>query len=223
MPLRSATISTALALALSLWATPGRARADFVFDLDINTASIQGTQGYLDLQFNPTGGDGLLLATVGTFACNTTLESFTTQGNVSGTAFPLVFTADGTMNGQINEAFAAATFGSRVKMTVDLAAPDNISTASFQVTLYDSLGNPLLAMLSKDPNDPNDPSVIQLNMVANPGGTQPFVVPLVNSTYATATLRSVPEPGSFSLLAVALGCALGYKITRGKSRREIQS
>ncbi len=140
---RFTTIGPALVLALLLVAAPGRARADFVYDLSIDTSSISGTPGYLDLQLNPAGA-GVVTATVDHFLGDAGLGSFSTvMGDVTGAGAPIVFSTDG---GQVNETYAPATFGVSLGLTVTLSSADASSEASFQVTLYDSNGNPLTAL-----------------------------------------------------------------------------
>jgi hypothetical protein len=52
---------SSLALALWLLASAGTAEAGLIYSVGVDTASIAGTSGYLDFQFNP-GGSGALAA-----------------------------------------------------------------------------------------------------------------------------------------------------------------
>jgi hypothetical protein len=212
---KTASLTVAFALALFSWGTPGRVRADLIYNLNIDTSTIAGTSGYLDLQFNPTGGTGVLTAAVTSLTGDASVGSFMTSGNVQGTAFPLVFTADNSVIGQINDAYASATFGNSLGFTVDISTPDNISTASFQVTLYDQDYN---VLLSPDPSNPFAPSVAELNLAANPSGSAPTVTTIVTPNDGTLTpaQAAVPEPGAAILAAEALGCLVLLIIARKK-------
>jgi hypothetical protein len=217
MNYKTSTRAVALALTLFLCAFPGRSRADIVYNLNVDTSSIEGTQGYLDLQFNPTGGTSILTATVPSLTGNATVGSFTTSGNVTRTSVPLVFAADNSVIGQVNDAYASTTFGSSLGLTVDITTPDNSSTASFQVTLYDQWFNPLFPLLGQDPNNPYNQSVIELDLVANPNGAVPTVSALATQYYATAIpAQSVPEPGAFVLAAEAVACLVMLVMRRRK-------
>ena len=214
MKFRTSTVGAVLALSLFLCAFPGRSQAEIVYNLTVNTSSIDGTQGYLDLQFNPTGGVSVLTATVTSLLGDSTVGSFTTSGNVTGTDVPLVFTADSSMIGQFNDAYASTTFGSSLVLTVDITTPDNISTASFLVTMYDQSFNPLFPLLGQDMNNPSNPSVIELDLIANPNGTAPTVSALATQNFASAA--SVPEPGDLLMAAEALLCLVVLVMVRRK-------
>jgi hypothetical protein len=218
------------AVTLLLFAVAAPARASFIYDITVDNSglvdgggnSLAGSQGYLDLQFNPSGGGGILSATVQALAANDTIlgSVYSSIGNVtdaSGMApmsgLPLTFTADNTMGGQINDALLNVTFGTNVSLSLDITLADDNSTASFFLTLYDGSPNP-------NPVSPNlggvNSAAVELDLVANPLGGVPTVSspPLAIGVDAQPMVVASPEPSSVVLLGTALGCLAGYGIRK---------
>lgn len=214
----------ALALPLLLFGVAAPARATILYDVTVNTSAFAGSQGYIDLQFNPTGGTGTLSATVQTLASNdATLGSVVSStGNVTGSGLPLTFTADNTNGPQSNDALLNVTYGNTLALSLDITTADANSTASFFLTLYDQNGNPL-SPISYDPNNPTAPgtnmAVVELDLVANPFGSSPTVGPLLLGAGADAQpgVMASPEPPSLVLLGTALGCLAGYGIRKRRA------
>ena len=209
------------ALPLLLFGVAAPARATFLYDITVNTSGLvdsggnplAGSQGYLDLQFNPTGGTGTLSATVQTLASNdATLGSVVSStGNVTGFGLPLTFTADNTNGPQSNDALLNVTYGNTLALSLDITTADANSTASFFLTLYDQYGNPV----SPNPGGAN-PAAVELDLVANPSGGSLTVGPLLLGAGANAQpeVMASPEPPSLVLLGTSLGCLAGYGIRK---------
>jgi hypothetical protein len=220
------TVSGVLTLALLLSGATAVALADFSYNLSVDTSSLTGSTGYLDIQFNPTttstypsnGGTGVVTATVQTQTGNDALlgPTYFSQGNVTGpgatnppTGLPLTFMADNSSSGPLQNEFAqAVTYGSNLALSVNITTPDAISPASLLVTLYDSNFNNLLAI------SPANNSTIEVDLVPNPGGTSPGVNLQTAPEASVVPLVAIPEPPLGMLLAQALVCLGMYGIYR---------
>ncbi len=221
------TWRVALTLALLLLGGVAPARGDFVYNITIDTSSLSGTGGYLDLQFNPTGGTGVLTANVQTLAnSNTILGSlYSYTGNVAGpglttppSGFPLTFTADNTNGPQTNEtSWNVTDFGTQLALSLDIAPSDANSTASFFLTLYDTSGNPLLP--NSGGNGPT-PAAVEIDLTPNPSGSSPIVsiLPMDPSVQATPEGIATPAPPTVVLLGISLACFACYGLIRRKQR-----
>jgi hypothetical protein len=220
------TWRVALTLALLLLGGVAQARGDFVYNITIDTSSLSGG-GFLDLQFDPTGGTGVLTATVQTLATNNlTLGSLASwSGNVTGpgsttppSGLPLTFTADNTNGPQTNEAFWNVTnFGTQLALSLDIAPADANSTASFFLTLFDAGGTPLF------PNSGGTgatPAAVEIDLTPNPSGSSPNVsiLPLDPSVQATPEGIATPAPPTVVLLGISLACFACYGLIRRKQR-----
>ena len=181
---------------------PSSLHASSVYTVDINTSTLTGTQGYLDLQLEP-GPSPSNLATAA-------VTNFTTDGTLLGAA-ALTGDASGQLPGTLsfdnatvfNDYFQNLTFGTDISFQVTLNGPTPIGGAAsaFNIALYASDGaTPLLTV---------SPDGIIGQLVLNPDGTVtpttfdsgPSTGPAV--TLATAS-SSTPEPTTFGLLGIAL-------------------
>jgi hypothetical protein len=161
------------------------------YQVDVNTVSLEGIEGYLDFQFNP-GDDTSDPATA-------TIFDFTTDGTV-GTDLPDIGDVSGDLPGTVtinntdadNEYTPGFTFGSYFDVTFAINTPTisgNADTgSSLAISLFDSNFNSLLT----DPA--NDPTV-QINLDTNGNPTA-----INNSPNGEAGLNAVPEPASWVLL-----------------------
>lgn len=227
----------ALLLALLLGGATAPARADFSYAVTINLsglsdsngAPLSGSPGYLDIQFNPTGGTETLFATVqGRTSNNTLLGAVSsTQGDVTGpggslpvSGLPLTFASNYPNGFVINDAVLEVTFGTTLALSLDITTADASSTASFFLFLYDQYGSPISSISDpSDPFDPNaNPSAVQLDLIANPSGGSPIVNPPLLGSAADAQPEAVatPAPPSAILLGMAVVCVAGHQLVRKK-------
>jgi hypothetical protein len=176
------------------------AHADVIIEFNVNTASISGTAGSLDFEFNPGplvsqpaslellnfGGDGVLAGA----------PSLT--GDVSGGPLPANVTFDNLT--VFNDYFEGFTFGSSLLFEVRLYgpavnSPDGTSTSgsAFVFSMFsDPAGtSPVLT------SDTTDGFAALANVNLN--GTV-SVTDFSSETAASA----VPEPGTFGLLAIGI-------------------
>ena len=174
------------------------------YGITIDTSSLAGYQGFLDVQFNPGLG--------GSQEASATVVAFTTDGSFSAappaTFGPVLGTLPGNLyiyNSAPNDYFQEFTFGSRIFFYVNffgpaLDSPDGSSAGStFGFGLWDSTGaTPLLTtdpiggfVASVDLN--NDGSVTPHNLPPGADGGSPV-----------ADFSAAPEPGSWLLAASAL-------------------
>jgi PEP-CTERM motif len=190
------------------------------YDVTVNTSSISGTVGSLDFNFNPG-------PPVTQFA-QLQILSFTSDGSLAeacpcgigdvGGQLPATLTFD---NGSgLNDYFDNFTYGSTISFDVSLygpalSAPDGVSTSgsTFAFSMFSDLAGTVPALTSNttfgyaftiDVNLDGSTTVTnfspQTNVAAQSGGGTPS--------------GSVPEPGSFLMVLVALGALAARSRTR---------
>jgi hypothetical protein len=225
------TWRVAFTLALLLFGVLDPARSDFVYNITIDTTSLNGTPGYLDLQFDPSGGTGTLSATVQTLASSDTIFGSIASflGDVTGpgattppSGFPLSFTADNTNGPQTNDAFLNVTgFGTTLALSLDITPADANSTASFFLTLYDQNRIP---QFPNNNGNGNTPAAVEVDLIANPSGNSPtvFIQPLDSHVTTTPAGVVAPAPPSVVLLGISLASLIGYQFILRKRVREEQ-
>jgi|SRR5208282_4585635 len=121
-----------LVIAVCMFAASS-AFADFSYDFSVNTSSINGTAGYIDLQFNPgISSTGSASATITNFTSDATLGTATPSGSsVTGT-LPSTVTINNTSTTGYNDYLQALTFGNTINFVVDLSgATGNSFAVSF--------------------------------------------------------------------------------------------
>jgi pimeloyl-ACP methyl ester carboxylesterase len=193
------------------------------YQFDINTSSLDGTAGFLDIQFNPGPSADAAEASVFAFSTDGTLYSSPLAGN-SGDA-------TGTLPGDLtlqndtvfNDVFTGIDFGTIIQFDVTfsgIAVTNPSATGSgstFSVGLYDSTAsNPLLT---------SDPSgALAIVNVGPDGSIVASALPDENGGPSDATITPlgaspIPEPASFVLLLT--GCGALFLI--GTRRKRVQS
>lgn len=200
--LRLAWVSVLGLCVLVLTAAP--AVADIAqYQVTINTSSLAGTTGYIDLQFNP--GDSTsqqASAAISHFAGGSLAGSPQLIGAVSGSLASVVAIAN---SGGWNDYFEQITFGNSTTfyLKVDgpaLTAPDGIAQAGsiFGLSLFDNSISPLLTL---------DPSGFLFTLNVNlDGTTTPFGF---SSAVSSTPVTAVPEPSLILLLFASFaGCAV---------------
>jgi hypothetical protein len=202
-------------LALALWclASGGASWAgSTTYLVETNTASIAGTSGYLDFQFNPADSRSL--------AATADVSGFRTDGTVGSEEFQSG-DASGTLPGDLsfdngtalNELTFAFTYG---------------TSASFDVTLSQSAAGGsgstfALALLDSDGNlDSIGPATVTISI--NPdGSTTGAAYPPTNAVGPTASVMPVPEPSTLVLAGVGLATLLGwYQLCRRPASHAIR-
>jgi hypothetical protein len=182
------------------------------YSVTVDTASLNGDQGYLDLQFNP----GLFTtqpasAAVTNFSTDGTLDPLGsdpfdgTTGDVSGTLSSPVSFDNGTST---NEYTQGTTFGNTITFDLDLSgaaldSPNGEGGGTFVLDFFDLSGNQLLT---------NSASGDVFTVDINPdGSTTATAFPNASGGPSVVTFSgpsAVPEPSMGLLLAgglVAIG------------------
>lgn len=200
--LKSVALGASLALGLVLAAAPAQA-ASLTYQVHVDTTSLSGTQGYLDLQFNPGGLDALA-ATASVTSFNpydsTLIPPAALTGDVSGE-----LPADVTLgnSGGFNDYFQELTFGSQLSfvltLTGDALSPAStpLSGTAFSLLLFAADGfTPLLTV---------DPDGRLASLQIGPTGAvsvETFAVAQGGVRAATVTAAAaVPEPSMLLLMA----------------------
>lgn len=196
---------------------PGAVRAGpITYHVSVDTSSINGQSGFLDLQFNPGGNTAkLATATVTNFTPAGNLQPLdpnNVQGDVTGSLpGPLALTND-----TFNDYFQGFTFGTSIAFDLTLSGPALDSPggnfgSSFALSLYDSTGT--LPLLTNAVNG----SVLTTNLNAN-GTTTAIPSPNAGGgppvAAATPATSAVPEPSSLLLLSMGSLSLLGYGFSR---------
>jgi hypothetical protein len=207
-----------LALLAGLTAGPVSATS---YQISVDTSSVIGTYGYIDLEFNP-GNATTQAATAnilnfepdGAVLDNTNIQ---TSGDFIGT-LPGPLTA--VNDTPYNDYFEGLTFGSVLSFVLTLsgpaiASPNGTSTAgtTFGVGFYDINQN---SILTDDPSGFAGEVNINLD-----GTTAPIVFPNASGGPSVVTIQQVPEPSMFWLVAGIIGVLLlrfmGSQIPQGNS------
>ena len=195
----------------------GQAHGDINFNLSVDTSSVVNQDGFIDIQFNPTGGTSPLVATVSLVQQDNSnycpVQGGYPVGDVTGNSFPFIFKA---MNGQAavtNEILLSINYQTLVAMNLGIATVDSTSTASFFVSLIvPSASNPgeyeYFSQINPSMGPGNNYNALQIDLVANPLEAQPFY-----SIHAgpQANAFATPEPSTWILLSEGL---TGYCLIR---------
>ena len=123
-----------LVIAVMMFAASS-AFADFSYNFNVDTSSLNGQAGYIDLQFNPGIGNGAASAAITNFTSDAALGAAVLTGAVTGT-LPAAVTISNTTG--YNDYFQALTFGSNTNFALNLSGP---SGNSFYLSFLDSTGN----------------------------------------------------------------------------------
>ncbi len=196
--------------------------APVTFNVSVSLPNnVVGTSGFLNLQFNPGGGDARpAMATVTNFAGGTLAAAVERLGAVTGT-LPGTVTLNNTA--QLNDYFQGTQFGSIFSFNVTLSglaldAPGNTTSGTaFALLLFGANGaTPLFAPLSA-----NVPSGSLLRILINPNGTTTVLLDAAPTAGLGVTVTpqgaaAIPEPATMLLLGTGL---LGVAAKVRKRRR----
>jgi hypothetical protein len=193
----------ALGMSAALLLAEG-ARAD-IYEINVNTSSVQGTSGYLDFQFNP--GDTPY------DAATATITNFTGDATLTGPLLPDFGAVTGTLPGTVvignidalNEHTEGIIYGSFFDVFVNLDIPTVSGTATggntFALSVWDTNFAPVLT---------GDP-LVQINLDATTGDA----AVIDNSVGGVAVVSSVtPEPGYLLLVGSALCGLVAVRLRR---------
>jgi hypothetical protein len=184
-----------------LW--PCRATATTVYTVTVNTSSLVGQAGFLDLQLEP-GPNVSQLATA-------VVTGFTETGTLTGGA-----TLTGDVMGQLpstltfdnqtvfNDYFQGLDFGTEATFTVALDGPTNSvgGPSAFNISLYAADGSTPLLTVSPDGNAAQitiDPDGTQMAVTYASGVGSPSVVTIVSAG------PTAPEPSTLGFMGLSLG------------------
>ena len=183
-----------LILALAFSALPAQAET---WHVDIDTASIAGLSGYLDLQLNPGGGDAQpVQVQISHFSSDAVLDAGLPDGAVSGSLDDVLVLDN---SAALNAWLQALNFGTYIAFTLDIDS--DLTTgggSSFAAVLWDAAFNPLLAAAGED-------AALRFELVPN---AEP--VWLASSL---VQVSAVPEPAIALNLLAGLGL-LGFAVRR---------
>lgn len=182
-----------VALGLTL-ALPARAETWWV---DIDTTSLAGGRGYLDLQLNPGASDTQpVQVSISNFSTDALLGPGVADGAVSG-SLPGELVLDNT--DALNAWLQGMVFGSHVAFTLNMdSALDAGSGSSFAALLWDMNFNPLLAAAGGE-------AVLRIDLTP--------AEPPAWAVSSAVQVSAVPEPASASSLLAGLGL-VGFAVKR---------
>lgn len=181
------------ALGLTL-ALPARAET---WQVSIDTTSLAGAGGYLDLQLNPGASDAQpVQVSISHFSTDALLGAGMADGAVSG-SLPGELVMDNA--DALNAWLQGMVFGSHIAFTLDMNSTLNAgSGSSFATLLWDADFNPLLAAAGEDAA-----LRIDLTSAAPPAWVMSSAV----------QVSAVPEPAIASSLLAGLG-PIGFAVRR---------
>lgn len=184
-------------------AQPQGAKADYIVSVD--TSSLNGTQGFIDIEFNPGLFSLAATATVTNFSTDATILSSVnstpagTDGDVPSGTLPNTLIINNT--DVLNDVYQPVTFGTFISF--DVAFSGSLANGgTFGLTLYDSTFIPLLV----NPSDPNNPNGTVGTIDLNPDGSTtaqsfPDSNGNTHTTFQPFT-SSTPEPSSWLMLTL---------------------
>lgn len=200
---------------LLLAASASITKAAAIYQVTVNTASISGTTGNINFQFNPGGASQSAFVQISGFSSvGGTLSGVpSTIGGASGSLPGMVTIAN---SGALNDYFHSFTFGTSFQflLTIDgpaIQSPNGTATSgsSFGIALYDQAGvNPLL---TTDPNGFAGIANVQLN-----GTVTTTAFPAAQGSPSAVSFDvapAIPEPAPYitlscSLILIGIGAAM---------------
>lgn len=199
----------------------GTAKADIIYQVSVNTSSISGTPGNIDLQFNPGGGS--------TQPASVRISSFSSVGGVITGAPSTVGDVSGTLPGTVtinnttalNDYFQPFTYGNSFSFRLlftgpAINAPNGTATSGseFGLSLFNSDGSNVFLTTNPDgfaatANVNLNGTVTTTTYPSNGNGGAPVV------TFTTVV--ATPEPATFAM-SFAAATVLGAALHRNRKR-----
>ncbi len=183
--------------------------ADILYHVSVDTSSINGAAGSLDLNFNPgplatqaANLQVLNFTSDGTLqSCAGNVQGYCNTGDVDGT-LPATLTFD---NGAaLNDYFTAFTYGNNIAFDVRLYgpavnSPDGVSTSgsTFTFSMFSDVAGTV-------PTLTTDPNGFAVTADVNLDGTAPQSSPSPQATVTPESPGAAPEPGNLGLMAILL-------------------
>ena len=195
-----------------LLSVAGVVQADALYQVSVNTASLAGTTGSIDFQFNFGNGEKQAASVAITGLTGGTNGTATSTGQASG-AFPGTVTiANGYPTSGYNDFFETYTYGSTLKFALDFSgpavtAPNGTSTGNSE--FYFSLISDVNGITPAPGTNSNG---VAGTVAINPNGS-------ATATAVSSNLSFAPEPSS---LWLTLGAGLTLAGAAFLRRRSIQ-
>ncbi len=197
---------------LLLYGAAGRAHADFIYDVRVDTSSINAVAGALEVQFNPNAAGNVMQAVISNFSSNGSLGSSSYTGNptgdVSGNSFGTGLTIKDDTG--FNDFFQDFTYGNSFSFKLTVSGNPNPG-AEFALTLWDTNGATGNQLLSS-----SDPSGAALALTFNPSGTSRTASSYVTYNEEFPGGATAPGPASLTLVGIGAAIAVGAACRRRK-------
>jgi hypothetical protein len=194
-----------VSISLALFLASVRSDATVMYQIAIDTSTLNRALGFIDLQFNPGALDApeLMAALSNIFtdgALNTTSEVLGGASGVLPGSNVTITNSDG-----FNDLFQGITFGNMIRFIVAFSGPgielpstSSISGSVFAISLYEMTGTLPLLTTSLDG------SLLHIDIRPN-GSTSLIAFPDDEGTFRGVGARlSTPEPGTLATLLIGL-------------------
>lgn len=225
-PVRRLAAPLALTCALALCASAAQAAVTYRFSVD--SSSIAGTDGFIELQFANGGAFGVAQEATATISDFQTVGGLFTEadpysasdlggpnvlGHVSGTLPGAVTMSDITQAG-IDDYLHSFRFGQSFSFLLTLAGPavdasacgplDNCSLPGFSLDLLNASGTGFL--LTGDPTGQTAFGWLLGQVEVNrDGSTSPIIYPGPGGGASALSISEVPEPATWALMLLGFG------------------
>ena len=183
-------------------------QAGVLYQVTVNTVSVNATTGFLDFQFNPGNASSQsATAVLSNFSGGTVNGAPSTSGNVTGTLPTTVTMINSTA---LQELFQSFTFGSSFTFLLNLSGPaldtpNGTSTAgtTFGLGLYNSAQNPILTNQGATTGFAGQ---VQVNLN---GTTTTTAFPTQAGASVVSFVQvTTPEPSAMGLVGLGLAALL---------------
>ena len=209
-----------LLCALTVLGTAWPANAAVIYNVTVDTSSVNGSLGYLDFQFDPGNGTSQAATALVSNFSGGTLGAVEISGDVTGTLPGTLTMMNDTA---LNEYFVAFTYASSFSFQLSLSgpaisSPNGTSNAGteFGLGLYDPNQDPILTNQEAATGFAGQVD-INLN-----GSTTPTAFPSNDAGAAsvvTFQAQAVPEPATAFLALMGIAGLGLFGAVRGKGRR----
>lgn len=197
-------------LALALAAASSLAGASTIH-VEIDTSSF-GSAGWIDLQFNPAGGDTPALAQVlvSNFIGFDAAAAFELSGDVSGSlASGYLFSNTASWNDLFHSVQYGGILGFDVSFSGDADLDGNIGQSTFSIAAFADDKATLLGKYG------SDGSLAALTW--SPAGTLGGEGAIDIQVFDAGAVTAVPEPSSWLLMGTGLALVAGFAARRRRS------